>query len=102
MILLRPDAPHISEELWHVMGNERFIIDAVYPLLEEKYLLEATKEYPVSINGKMRTSINLPTEVNQEEAEKEVLANEIIKKWLEGKPPKKIIFVKGRVINIVL
>ncbi len=102
LILLSPYAPHISEELWDALGNEGFVIDATYPTLEEKYLLEATKEYPVSINGKLRASINLPTEVNQHEAEQAVLANETIQKWLEGNPPKKFIFVKGRMINVVI
>ena len=102
LILLSPYAPHISEELWHTLGNEGFVIDATYPILEEKYLVEAMKEYPVSINGKMRTSINLPTEVNQQDAEQAVLANETIQKWLEGQPPKKFIFVKGRMINVVI
>ena len=102
LILLSPYAPHVSEELWHCLGNEGFVIDAAYPLFEKKYLLEATKEYPVSINGKMRTSINLPTEVTQQEAEQAVLANETVQKWLKGKKPKKFIFVKGRMINIVI
>ncbi|MBC7409283.1 MAG: class I tRNA ligase family protein [Arcicella sp.] len=102
LILLSPYAPHISEELWHTLRNEGFVIDAAYPTLDEKYLLEATKEYPVSINGKMRTSINLPTEVSQQEAEQAVLANETVQKWLEGKSPKKFIFVKGRMINVVI
>ena len=102
LILLTPYAPHIAEELWHVLGNAGSVLDATYPKLEEKYLLEATKEYPVSINGKLRTAINLPTEVTAEEAEKAALANETVQKWLEGKAPKKFIFVKGRMINVVI
>ncbi len=102
LILLSPYAPHIAEELWHLLGNEGFIIDASYPTLQEKYLIEATKEYPVSINGKMRSSINLPTEVTEAEAKEAVLATESITKWLDGKEPKKFIFVKGRMINVVV
>ena len=64
--------------------------------------MEATKEYPVSINGKMRSSINLPTEVTEEEAKQAVLSNDAILKWLEGKEVKKFIFVKGRMINVVV
>ncbi len=102
LILLTPYAPHIAEELWHALGNEGSVLDAIYPTLEEKYLVEATKEYPVSINGKMRSAINLPTEATEEEAKQAVLSNEVILKWLEGKEMKKFIFVKGRMINVVI
>ncbi|MEJ7609606.1 MAG: DUF559 domain-containing protein [Ferruginibacter sp.] len=102
LILLTPYAPHIAEELWHALGNSGSVLDATYPKLEEKFLVEVVKEYPVSINGKLRTAINLPTETNADDAEKAVLANETVQKWLEGKAPKKIIFVKGRMINLVV
>jgi leucyl-tRNA synthetase len=102
LILLVPYAPHISEELWHLLENEGSVLDAVYPILESKYLTEASKEYPVSINGKLRTSITIPTEAAQDEAEKAAYENETVQKWLEGKTPKKFIFVKGRMINIVI
>ncbi len=102
LVILSPYAPHITEELWSLLGCQGSILDAAYPTLEEKYLVEATKEYPVSINGKMRSSINLPTEVTEEEAKQAVLSNEAILKWLEGKDVKKFIFVKGRMINVVV
>ncbi len=102
LIILSPYAPHITEELWNLLGCDGSILNAEYPTLEEKYLVEATKEYPVSINGKMRSSINLPTEVTEEEARQAVLSNEAILKWLEGKEMKKFIFVKGRMINVVV
>jgi leucyl-tRNA synthetase len=102
LILLVPYAPHISEELWHLLENEGSILDAAYPVLENKYLTEASKEYPVSINGKLRTSVTIPTEAGQEEAEKAAYENETVQKWLEGKVAKKFIFVKGRMINIVV
>ena len=82
--------------------NQKQLFCGAYPTLEEKYLVEATKEYPVSINGKMRSSINLPTEVTEEEARQAVLSNDAILKWLEGKEVKKFIFVKGRMINVVV
>ena len=85
-----------------MLGYEGSILDANYPVLEEKYLVEATKEYPVSINGKMRSSVNLPTDTTEEEARQAVLSSEIILKWLEGKEVKKFIFVKGRMINVVV
>lgn len=102
LILLAPYAPHISEELWHLLENDGSVLDAAYPVLENKYLTEASKEYPVSINGKLRTSITIPTEAAQDEAEKTAYENETVQKWLEGKAPKKFIFVKGRMINIVV
>lgn len=102
LILLTPYAPHISEELWSALGNVGSILDASYPVLEEKYLVEAEKEYPVSINGKMRTTINIAVDLDQPEVEKIVLANDIVQKWLEGKEPKKIIFVKNKMVNVVV
>jgi len=102
LIMLTPYAPHISEELWAALGNSSSILDATYPAFEEKYVVESSKEYPVSINGKVRTNITLPADAAQAEAEPVILANEIVQKWLEGKAPKKIIFVKGKMINVVI
>jgi leucyl-tRNA synthetase len=102
LILLTPYAPHIAEELWSTLGCEGSILDANYPTLNESYLVEATKEYPVSINGKMRSSVLLPTEATEEEAKAAVLSNEVILKWMEGAEVKKFIFVKGRMINMVV
>ena len=102
LILLTPYAPHIAEELWHSLGNETFIIDAAFPQFEAKYVVESSKEYPVSINGKVRTNLNLPLDMAQAEVEAAVTSNETVQKWLEGKAPKKIIFVKGRMINVVI
>ncbi len=102
LVLLAPYAPHIAEELWHELGNGASVLDATYPLCEEKYLLETEKEYPVSVNGKLRTTILLGLEVAPEEVERAVLANEIVQKWLDGKPHKKIIFVKNKMVNVVV
>ncbi|GEO11737.1 leucine--tRNA ligase [Segetibacter aerophilus] len=102
LILLTSYAPHVSEELWKLLGNEGSVLDAAFPKFEEKYLVESSKEYPVSINGKHRTNINISLDAAQPEVEQIVVANEIVQKWLEGKAPKKIIFVKGRMINVVI
>ncbi len=102
LILLAPYAPHISEELYHELGNEEFIVDAVYPHAELKYLTESEKEYPVSINGKLRTTIIISLDELQEVVEKIVLANEVVKKWVADKPVKKIIFIKNKMVNIVV
>ena len=102
LILLTPYAPHIAEELWHLLGNAGSILDATYPVYNAKFLVETAKEYPVSINGKLRTTINMALDTTPEQAEKIVLENEIVQKWLEGKAPKKIIYVKNKMINVVL
>ena len=102
LILLLPYAPHICEELWHQLGNKISILDAAFPQFDENYLLETTKEYPVSINGKLRTAINLSLNMEQPAVEKIILENEVVQKWLEGKMPKKIIFIKGKMINVVV
>lgn len=102
LILLTPYAPHIAEELWSVLGNEGSILDASYPVFNPSILVENSKEYPVSINGKMRTTLTFALDAAQADIEKEVLANDVVQKWLEGKDPKKIIFVKGKMINVVI
>jgi leucyl-tRNA synthetase len=110
LILLTPYAPHIAEELYHAINSlslgegkgEVTILDANYPKLESKYLIESEKEYPVSINGKMRTTIKISLDASQDEVEKMALDNEVIQKWMDGKQPKKIIFVKNKMINVVV
>jgi leucyl-tRNA synthetase len=102
LILLTPYAPHISEELWHQLGNESSILDAAYPVFDPALIAESEKEYPVSINGKTRTTLVLPLDATQEQVEEKVLANEVVQKWLEGRAPKKVIYVKGRMINVVV
>jgi leucyl-tRNA synthetase len=102
VILLAPYAPHISEELWHQLGNTSTVLDASFPKLEQKYLVETTKEYPISVNGKLRTTINIDLNAVQPQVEEIVLANPVVQKWIEGKQPKKIIFVKGKMVNVVI
>lgn len=102
LILLAPYAPHISEELWHQLGNSGSILNAAYPVLEESYLQEDSKAYPVSVNGKMRTNIEISTTASQQEVEAIVLKDEVVLKWMEGKPLKKFIFIPGKMINVVI
>ncbi len=78
------------------------VLDATYPVYDPKYLIESSKEYPISVNGKLRTTMNIALDAAQPEVEKIVLENEVVQKWLEGKSPKKIIFVKGKMVNIVV
>ena len=102
LILLTPYAPHISEELWDQLGNQGSVLDAAYPTFNPALLVESTKEYPVSINGKLRTNIELTLDLEQPQVEELVLQNEVVQKWLDGKAPKKIIFVKNKMINVVI
>jgi len=102
LILLTPYAPHIAEELWSQLGNEGTILDANYPTFNPALLVESSKEYPISINGKVRTNINLSLDLQQADVEKIISENEIVQKWLEGKEPKKIIYVKNKMINVVV
>ncbi len=102
LILLAPYAPHIAEELYHSLGNSGSVIDAVYPKLNNKYLVESEKEYPISINGRLRTTMVISLDAKQQEVEKIVLENEIVQKWIDSKPIKKIIFVKNKMVNVVV
>jgi leucyl-tRNA synthetase len=102
VLCLAPFAPFTTEELWHALGHEGSVHHADFPKFDAKYLVESEVEYPVSINGKTRASITLPNEITQEEAWEKVSELEIVQKWMEGKPYKKFVFVKGRIINIVV
>ncbi|MBO7233551.1 MAG: leucine--tRNA ligase [Paludibacteraceae bacterium] len=101
-ILIAPYAPHIAEEVWHAMGHDTSICDAEFPVCNEAYLIESTLKYPVSFNGKVRFTIELPANSDKNEVEKAALENEQTQKYLDGKTPKRIIVVPGKIINIVL
>jgi leucyl-tRNA synthetase len=102
VIMLSSYAPHIAEELYHVLGNEGSVLDAAYPSLEAKYLVESSKQYPISINGKLRTTMDISLDMHEGEIKKLVLQNPVVQKWLDGNEPKKIIFVKNKMINVVV
>ena len=102
IIVLSPYAPHIAQELWEKLGHTDYIINAKYPVHNEEYLKENAFEYPISINGKVRAKMNFALDMPKEDIEKVVLASEIVQKWSEGKPPKKVIVVQGRIVNVVL
>ena len=102
LVLLTPYAPHVAAELWSATANEGSILDASYPVFDAKHVTESSKEYPVSINGKVRTNISIALDASEEEVTAIVLADTLIQKWMEGKPVKKFIFVKGRMINVVV
>jgi leucyl-tRNA synthetase len=100
--LLAPFGPHLAEELWHVLGHEQTVCDAGWPVLEEKYLITSTVTYPIQINGKLRANIELATGTAAKQAEEAALALPQVQKWLEGKAPKKVIFLPERLINLVV
>jgi len=102
IITLSPFAPHISEELWSLLGNEDSVVDQQFPAHEEKYLVEDEIEYPVSINGKMRVKISFPADASKETIEETVLKNEVVIKWMDGKPLKKLIVVPKKIVNVVV
>ncbi len=109
LILLTPYAPHVAEELWQTLKMNAVandlngsVLDATFPAWEEKYITESTKEYPVSVNGKLRTTIHLDLSLEQAQVQEIVLQNSVVQKWLEGRAPKKFIFVKGKMVNVVV
>ena len=103
VLLLSPYAPHITEELWAALGNEPGTVSkASYPVFDAKYLVEDAFEYPIQINGKVRTTISFAIDRAASEIEKEVLADETVQKWLEGKAPKKVVVVPKRIVNVVI
>ena len=100
--LIAPFAPHISEELWEALGNEGSVCDSDYPTLDEQWLVENNFEYPVSVNGKLRFKREYPLSATVQEIQADVVTAEEAQRWLEGKSPKKVIVVPGKIINIVI
>ncbi|MFT4643457.1 MAG: leucyl-tRNA synthetase, partial [Candidatus Azotimanducaceae bacterium] len=101
VVLISPYAPHIAEELWKKLGNKKSIATAEFPVFDGKHLVESSKNYPISFNGKMRFMLEFPLDMNKEEIEKAVLADEKTIAQLDGKTPKKVIVVPGKIVNIV-
>jgi len=103
VILLSPYAPHISEELWTILGHQAGTIStAQFPTFNPDFLVEDEIAYPVSFNGKMRLKVSLSATLSAKEVEEAVMALPDTQKWLEGKAPKKVIVVPGKIVNIVL
>lgn len=102
IVLISPFAPHLAEELWHAIGNQTTVCDAVWPELKEEYLVESTVNYAVSFNGKVRFNIQVANGTGKEEVERLALENPDSEKWMAGKTPKKVIVVPNKIVNIVI
>ena len=101
-VLLAPFAPHMAEELWQHLGHATSVAHAPFPQWEATYIQEASFEYPITVNGKVRTRLVFALETPNEEIEKQILVHPIIQKWTQGKPPKKIVIVPQRIVNVVV
>ena len=101
-VLIAPFAPHLAEELWEALGHTTTVCDATYPVCEEKYLVRSTFEYPVSVNGKLRFKKQYAVAMTPAEIQAAVVTEPEAQKWLDGKTPKKVIVVPGKIINIVI
>ena len=102
VVLIAPYAPHMAEELWSLLGNRDSVTIARFPEFNEQFVIENTFKYPVSFNGKTRFIMELPVDLPVAEIEKAALESKESEKWLQGKPPRKVIIVPGKIINIVL
>ena len=100
-VLIEPYAPHLAEELWEKLGHQGSVARVPYPVVDEKYLVESSKEYPISFNGKMRFTLELSLDLSNEEIEKAVLAHPKTQEQLQGREPKKVIVVPGKIVNVV-
>lgn len=102
VVLVAPFAPHMAEACWEGLGKKGFVVHAPYPEARKEFLVEDSHEYPVSVNGKMRDKVTLPLSLDKAGVEEAVLQRPIVQKWLDGKPPKKVIVVPGRIVNLVV
>jgi len=103
VIVLAPYAPHITEELWALLGNDAGSLSfATYPQFNPDYLIEDEFAYPISFNGKMKMNLNMPLTLDAAEIESFVMGNADVQRHLDGKSPKKVIVVKGKIVNLVV
>ncbi len=102
VVVIAPFAPHLAEELWQLLGNENSVSLESFPDFKEDHIKEDTYEYPISVNGKMRAKMRFAVDMAPEDIEKQVLEEEVIKKWIGDKTPKKVIVVPGKIVNVVV
>ncbi|MBY6539203.1 leucine--tRNA ligase [Rhodococcus sp. BP-349] len=102
VLMLAPLAPHIAEELWNTLGHSESLAHGPFPTVDEKWLVDDTVDYPIQVNGKVRSRITVAADASREDVQAVALADEKIVALLDGKEPKKVIVVPGRMVNIVL
>lgn len=100
--MLAPLCPHLAEELWSRLGQDTSLAHGPFPVAEERYLVEDSIEYPVQVNGKLRSKVVVPASAGQDEIKAAVLADEKVVALLDGGSPRKVIVVPGRLVNLVL
>ena len=101
-VMISPYAPHIAEELWHLLGHNDSVIKATFPVYDESKTVESSFNYPISFNGKMRFTMELPVGLTADEVQAAVLAAPEAAKWIEGKQVRKVIYVPKKIVNIVV
>jgi len=101
LILISPYAPHIAEELWSQLGHTESISEAPFPVFDASHLVESAKNVPISFNGKMKFTLELPLDYTKDQIEEVVMAHEKTNMYLDGRTPKKVIIIPGKIVNIV-
>ncbi len=102
VVILAPFAPHVSEELWHALGNDTTVCDAQWPSFNEEYLREDTVNYAVSFNGKARYNITVAADMDPKDVEAAALGHENAARWIDGKQVVKVIVVPRKIVNVVV
>ena len=102
VLMMAPLTPHIAEELWSLLGHRESLAHGPFPVADERYLVAETVEYPIQVNGKVRSRVTVPADAGREQVEAAALADEKIVAALAGRPPRKLIVVPGRLVNVVL
>ena len=101
VLMLAPMCPHIAEELWSRLGHSESLVHGPFPTADERYLVDETVEYPIQVNGKVRSRMTVPADADQDAVKAAALADEKIVAALEGAEPRKVIVVPGRLVNVV-
>ncbi len=102
MLMMAPLAPHIAEELWSILGHPESLAHGPFPVADERYLVAETIEYPIQVNGKVRSRVTVPADADEVAVRAAALAEERIAAALDGREPRKVIVVPGRLVNVVL
>jgi leucyl-tRNA synthetase len=102
VLMLAPLCPHVAEEMWERLGHERSLAHGPFPVADEKYLVEDSIEYPIQVNGKVRSRVTVPASATQDEVKAAALADEKVTALTGGGEPRKVIVVPGRLVNVVV